>query len=323
MPDFTTHFLFGNYAKDDFSHEIQTVIDRNLQAFNWGLQGPDLLFFSKFYRNTGKVARSGSLLHRIDPEFLFSEITEILIQSKLQSYYSCLLSYFYGFLAHYMLDSTVHPYVYYLLYNIDSQITKSRHIQIENEIGCLMLNKLKKCNPGEFHIYDYYDCDGDFIEPISLLYISILSKIICKPINKKEIESSFSICLSLNHLGYLLSNKEFDSKTKQVIYNSALALVKKSDVLSCFLKSDVIIRDTLNLKHHEWYNLNNTETVFTYSVPELFEKARDKTIIAANKFQSILRNNKYEPLGLYETFDNGEPYKKRNRQKKIKSVGPK
>ena len=46
MPEFTTHYLFGQSILEGFSPEIKSIIENNMTAFKWGLQGPDLLFYS-------------------------------------------------------------------------------------------------------------------------------------------------------------------------------------------------------------------------------------------------------------------------------------
>lgn len=315
MPDFTTHLLFGESIKDSFSPHIRNIIRNNTQAFNWGLQGPDILFYSKFYRNTGKVPRCGSLMHHMNSESLFSEVIGFLLNSKSSTTYQCLLSYFYGFLCHYVLDSTIHPYVYYLLYKINSQRLKTLHIQIESEIGVLMLKELYNCKIGDFKIYDYYNSDGDFIEPISSLYVYLIKELFDKTVNEKEISCSFPICLTLNHLTYLLSGAELESKAKQTLLQSARAVVNKSEILNSFIKNDCITRDTLNLARHEWFNLNEPQKRYNDSIPDLFQKAKSKAFSLADRCTEMLRLNKYDSLGLFESFDNGEPVKLKKKEK--------
>lgn len=315
MPDFTTHYLFGNYVKEKIDEKSKYIINTHTQEFNWGLQGPDVLFYSKFYRDTGKTARCGSALHRADPELLFSAMTKYLIESQSEESYSQLLSYYYGFICHYILDSTVHPYVYYWLYEMDDPTIKSRHILIENEIGCLMLKQMAQQSLDDFDLSEYYESDGDFVEPITNLFVFLIKKLIDKTVNVKEIKSGFSICLTLNRLAYILPRPDYDSKAKQALIQSAMTIVKKSELLSSFIKSDNVTRDTLNLKHKEWFNLNYPDDLFTYSIPDLFEIARSEVLNIYDKCNKMLESNNYTSFGFYKTFDYGEPIESRAKLK--------
>jgi len=314
MPDFTTHYLFGEYIKEKVDNKIKYKIDAYPQEFNWGLQGPDFLFYSKFYRDTGKTARCGSALHRVDPELLFSAISEYLIESQSEECYPQLLSYFYGFICHYILDSTIHPYVYYLIYEIDEQILKSHHILIENEIGSLMLKHMGR-SINDFELSDYYEPNGNFVDPIANLYVFLIKKLFDKTVNEREIKSGFSICLTVNRLAYLLQRSDYDSKAKQALIQSAMTLVKKSELISSFIKKDHITRDTLNLKHKEWFNINYPDDIFTYSIPDLFENARKEVLNVYDKCNEMLKSKNYTSFGFYKTFDYGEPIESREKLK--------
>lgn len=316
MPDFTTHYLFGTlYMKDAFASDKKKIIDNNMQAFNWGLQGPDLLFFSKFYRDTGKTARCGSQLHQINPELIFSEIINLLIDSCNERYYNCLLSYFYGFLCHYVLDSTVHPYVYYLIYNSDSQNVKAKHLHVENNIGKMLFKRVAHSYTEKSQLCDRYLCDGNFVEPISELYVYLIKRLMGKTVSEKEIKSGFAMCLAFNKFSCKFANTKYENKAKRVFINSAKTLAMKSELLSCFIENDDDSNDVLNLQHSTWFNLNIPDNVFTYSVPDLFEQSKEKVNILADKCTYLLSKKEYSSLGLYETFDNGKPMQHKEKLK--------
>jgi len=310
MPEFTTHYIFGQSILDEFSPEIVSIIKNNLSAFNWGLQGPDLLFYSSVLRDSGRIARAGASLHRLDPEAIFSDILNFILKYKNHPGYLSLCSYFYGFVCHYALDSTSHPYIYYIINNLDGQITTARHAQVESEIGSLMYTRMTGMPISDFKIYDCYTANGAFVKPVSKMYVNLIKTMLDKTVSENEVKSGFSICLFLNRLTYLLANKKLSSKVRTAVLKSTKVLVKRSDFLNSFIKSDNVEDDTLNLMHNEWCNLNAPEDTYICSFPELFDIAKAEAVDISQKCGEMLKEGKITPLGLTESFDNGEPEKK-------------
>jgi hypothetical protein len=309
MPEFTTHYLFGQSILDDFPSEVVSVIKNNLSAFNWGLQGPDLLFYSKVIRDSGRMARIGAALHHCNPDILFSYMLNYILTYKNRPDYGSLCGYFYGFVCHYALDSTVHPYVYALINKLDGQITTTRHVKIESEIGSLMYRRLTGMPVSSFNVYDHYSKKGAFVSPISKMYVFIAKMLLDKTVVDSEVKSGFSFCLFLNRFTYLLARSELNSSAKTALLKSTKLLVKKCNFLNSFIKSDNVGHDTLNLMHDEWCNFNNPQSKFSYSFPDLFDIAKDQAVQISQRCSIMLKSGVIMPLGLTENFDSGEPAK--------------
>lgn len=101
-----------------------------------------MLFYYSVIRDYGRMARVGASLHHLNSEAIFSNMLNFILSYKDDPCYQSLCIYFYGFVCHYALDSTVHPYVYYLVDKLDGQISTTRHAQIESEVASLMYRRL-------------------------------------------------------------------------------------------------------------------------------------------------------------------------------------
>ena len=104
MPDFAVHKIFGEELLP--SPQVQNILPgpRELAPWLWGLQGPDPLIFR------GKTAFAGSRMHQGPPEKLFQALTAHLGRLAGPPRDTA-AAWLWGFLAHYVLDRTVHPYV--------------------------------------------------------------------------------------------------------------------------------------------------------------------------------------------------------------------
>ena len=107
MPACLTHNLFAN--------DVRARLEEpglNACAYAWGAQGPDYLFCHRYFKTmrdkTLKTLQEyGSALHKTSPSATLEAMREFVRSHNDPIYRSYLL----GFLCHYSLDSTAHPYV--------------------------------------------------------------------------------------------------------------------------------------------------------------------------------------------------------------------
>lgn len=120
MPAIVTHYLFACDVLASLPVDSRPVEDSSglasvlsYSSFFWGAQGPDFLFFHRalpFW--FGKSFRGvGTALHHCDPDRLFSAFLGNLRAESDDNVRKKGLWYAYGFLCHYALDSTAHPWI--------------------------------------------------------------------------------------------------------------------------------------------------------------------------------------------------------------------
>lgn len=132
MPAFYAHHRFGERVLPLLGAETKATVLKYRNAFNIGLQGPDIFFFYRPYKKNS-INQYGESLHSASAYSFFTHAADIIRQRGCDSgEYAYLL----GFLCHFILDSECHPYV-------DEMIEKTgvQHMEIEEEFEKLLLRE--------------------------------------------------------------------------------------------------------------------------------------------------------------------------------------
>ncbi|WP_040192701.1 zinc dependent phospholipase C family protein [Clostridium culturomicium] len=129
MPASYTHYDFGQAVYKKLSKEVKAVINDNKEAYNIGLNGPDILFY---YKPLSKnfINRFGHEMHREEAARFFNNAKKHIVEHKEG------IPYILGFICHFILDSNCHPY-------IEDAISRSgvSHGEIEAELDGRIMRK--------------------------------------------------------------------------------------------------------------------------------------------------------------------------------------
>ena len=111
MPAYSTHYIFAKELKEEIENCVEFKL--NDAALFIGTQGPDIFFDHRVMPwMIGKSMRKiGSLLHRAKPSDILDKMREYINLSESKDIAK---SYAAGFILHYALDRSCHPYVYAL-----------------------------------------------------------------------------------------------------------------------------------------------------------------------------------------------------------------
>lgn len=137
MPALYTHYRFGQAVETTLPPTLREILQQYKEAFALGTQGPDILFYHKPMKKNDVRSR-GVALHAVPPESFFvhaaKEITRAANEND-KAFAHALLSYVCGFLCHFTLDVTCHPY-------IDEKAHGTfTHGKIESELDKYMLRQ--------------------------------------------------------------------------------------------------------------------------------------------------------------------------------------
>ena len=141
MPGFVTHYLFG----EEIYHQLKCNFQKknlfyNRSAYAFGLQGPDLFFY---YLPSYALHRHnlGALAHTTEPRAFFHGLLESYGRLSSAADRGIAEAYISGFLGHYLLDTTCHPYIYAMTHYHDKKEKSyfSRHAYLETEIDTELL----------------------------------------------------------------------------------------------------------------------------------------------------------------------------------------
>lgn len=150
MPAIITHHLFGQDVYNDLYSLVGGSRDE-ADAFLLGNQGPDPLFYAFLSPSLRKHNHLGNTMHIQKPASLlaaFKNSFSILSSAELPLG----RAYALGFLCHYTLDSTVHPYIFFHEYRLcdagEPSLSRADedvvHIFIESELDELVLFKKRE-----------------------------------------------------------------------------------------------------------------------------------------------------------------------------------
>lgn len=107
MPTTYAHYTFGQEVLKNLSEDTKNIINNNRELFNIGLHGPDILFYYNALKSN-KISKLGHRLHKQQGSGIFNNARKIIRESTDSQAAS---AYVFGFLCHFMLDSSLHPYI--------------------------------------------------------------------------------------------------------------------------------------------------------------------------------------------------------------------
>ena len=157
MPAIITHDFFGRDVYDSLYKTIGSS-KNEADAFLLGNQGPDPLFYCAVSPSLAKYSKLGSRLHHENPnEVLAAFKSSLSILSETEKPVG--RAYALGFLCHYLLDSSMYPFVYYNEYalcdagepDLDRTHASEVHAVIESELDELVLFSKRQQTISEFN----------------------------------------------------------------------------------------------------------------------------------------------------------------------------
>lgn len=107
MPSTYAHRRFGANVADHLPAEAADLIGRHRQLYDIGLHGPDIFFYYHALQSN-PVVRMGNEMHDQPGEKFFNEARRRVPLAKQPE---AALAYTLGFICHFALDSTCHPYI--------------------------------------------------------------------------------------------------------------------------------------------------------------------------------------------------------------------
>ena len=134
MPTTYAHDLFGKMVYHRLDPEIQEKIKKYQTTYQIGLHGPDILFYVRpFHKN--RFNQMAHRLHREEAAGFFERGRELYQKTGNEE----ILAYLLGFICHFMLDSTCHPYISEYM-----KKTGARHDEIETEFDRALMVRTGK-----------------------------------------------------------------------------------------------------------------------------------------------------------------------------------
>lgn len=187
MPNCTTHFLHAKRVYDLLPGAITKNIIRC--AYDWAAQGPDFFFCDRYFPwMRGKsISRYGSAMHAVKPAITFE---------AMRAYGKAhddpvVRSYLLGFVNHYTLDSTAHPYVNMLAAELleerPYETMTTLHGEIESALDTIMLRRETGKITTQVSLKKFFPKDISVQKRMAELYRQILKDIFDEEVSAETI----------------------------------------------------------------------------------------------------------------------------------------
>lgn len=295
MPGFYTHYLFGRTTYPLIKQNyLRYIINKEKRAYCLGLEGPDFLFYFLpsyvFHKQN-----LGSLLHEQRTGCFLFHLLQTCDTFEDPKERQIAEAYAAGFLGHYYLDCTCHPYVYSLtgFQMKKNQRYYSRHIEFETELDRELLDYFLHCRPSQLPQHQIIHLSAQQWDVVSTL----LSKAICltypEKINNYPILKTAILSMRLGT--YILSDKH---GLKRPAVRKVEKLLWGYYPISPLIPTDspVMTEDVCNRTKQPWHNPWKPEDTSDAGFLELFEQARRDylTILAMLDRLFSTRTNGYD-----------------------------
>ena len=296
MPSTVTHsyFIMDVYDKLPIKRKIFLKNEQNnLKTF---AQSMDVLnfYFSPNLKKGKKVRNFAYYFHtQKTGEYLVTLINYIKY-----NYYSNnpqVMAFLYGMIAHYILDSTVHPYVYYKTGNFDKKDTTTfkyngKHHELELMIDKYMIKIRENKLPYKFKHYKHCikttDYNNEFIDVLNFSFretykINRMDDVLKR--STKNMKLAFKL-LRYDPVGI-----------KAKLYKIADFITPKNFLKTKFISyyaMPTTYEFCLNTEHKKWYNPTSKTKKYTYSFIDLYLQALNKTISIIKEIDQYIYNDK-------------------------------
>lgn len=265
MPDFATHHLFGE------SLEVSEAVRKHKSLFNWGLQGPDILFYRKVLTGKSPYHKLGNRMHEEQTSRLLGAMAAYCKQAQGEQR-DCAEAYLRGFVGHYAMDSTIHPYV---LYHQHRRVEATPHLMpggvhcaIESDIDTDLYTYLRGCPVTTLDPAADYRLTSVEAQTVGALYTYVLYDTYRVLITPKEIGAAIKDTTAVQKLLYSGSGAVMGTA---VVMDK---IMKQQGIFTGHIKGKQPQWDSLNLGGESWKNPWTGEES-RESIPQLMDRAAD------------------------------------------------
>jgi hypothetical protein len=184
MPALLTHHLFGEAMLARLGSAVFPVTDE-YDPFLLGTQGPDPFFYPVFTTQLVALRRFGSRLHREHINSAFDAL-RAYVRRLPATEQPLLNAYLCGYLCHFALDRTAHPFVFAWQYalcdagvpGLSREAGGYVHAQIEADLDAMMLYQIKAMTIEDYRLPKLtLQASDAVLEAVDGLYASVAAEV--------------------------------------------------------------------------------------------------------------------------------------------------
>lgn len=281
MPGIITHYLFAMDCLDNIKNPLlKSLVTKNIEVFILGCKGPNIFCYNNSisFLNNKNISIYNNKIHTEYINDFFKNMVfycnDISIIRNLfdDNFTEVSLSYLLGFLSHYALDTTTHPYLYSMQIKLSKYYKRknanSLHQSIETHIDKLLLKKFKNLKPDDFNDFKKIQLNTNDTLIICDMYTFLLKKIYNTSLSYKDINKCIKVLRKTEN--YLNKKNTLHSK----IYFKVKSLTSNHNFLESKIYSNHnhCINDLLNIQNTKWID-PFTKAHYNDSFEDLYEKS--------------------------------------------------
>lgn len=226
MPTTYAHDFFGKLVYQKLPETMQELIVNHKMAYLIGLHGPDILFYYRpFCQN--EVNSLGHRMHEEIAAGFFKECKHKYLQTENQT----LLVYTLGFICHYMLDSTCHPYIEQYMVK-----TGAGHDEIESELDRELMERNGR-NPFVYRPAARLRRESDTVRAIAEVLDGVSEKQLRKTLKSMLFYTGITVCRNTIERKLLL----LMMKVGRVYHQTQGRVIRKRRIARCQESSEELI----------------------------------------------------------------------------------
>ena len=267
MPGFHTHYFFGQQVKNKPA--------RYEKSYAFGLQGPDI-FFHTISAHLLYGKNIGTVMHDNDTGAFFEALLKLRRHIKTKDAADIADSYIKGFMAHYTLDTVVHPYVYARTKHLSHPDRKSYdfgiHVFLETDMDNAVTRHFAHLKPTEFKPWETIGLSPKEKTVITYLLYRAIKEVY--PKNKVLRGTVLGATRAMYRNEFLMHDKKGRRKYLVRFFEDK---VFGHAVVSSMIPSDNfrLYKDPCNLRHLKWHNPWQPDDESTESICDMIDRATD------------------------------------------------
>ena len=306
MPSSMTH----NYFMQDIYNKLDNNIKKsfNIEDAKTFAQGPDIFYFYNmcFGKKSKNYRKMGNYMHKHNVNLYFKNMISYIKDNNLINNKQC-ISFLYGTIAHFVLDSVVHPFVFYktgvfIKGKPHTYKYSGLHQEMEYYLDAYMIFQNEKIEAKDFRMYKYMLNNNK----LSNDTLNLIGNVIKETYNYDNMDKIYEKCIKDMKRFYKFFNYDHYG-IKKSIYAIVDIITPKRFIRKkkfSFYLTHNSKKHYLNTEKSEWNHPLDIYETYNYSFIELYVIAIEKAINIINEVNNILNKDRTYNKKIENIFNN-------------------
>lgn len=291
MPSLVAHHHFAVLTEQAAEPDIAYACEQSPIAYQWGAQGPDILF----YHNAPFGSRTvllGQQMHREHVASAFTAMTRSAARQKNPA----ALAYLLGFCTHYCLDRRTHPYIQDTIDNLlrphYGYDDPACHRLCEADLDAAVIEYYISSEQERFEAYRLLDPQPQATRAAGRILTDVGEQVYRIPTTPAKVESAMRTMRTV----YALLHGSTEAARNQI---SALEnLIGKPGLLSTMIRPrHALPEDCANIQRRIWHKASVPEVARSDTFFDLLEDAVPAALsLQRAVYTSYFQNTALNPL---------------------------